>query len=102
MQRDLAPSSVQVHMSAIRPAHPDGQQPGTKEARQILRKRARDWARRRAPRKALPIRTPALAAMVSTCTAADNGRERPKTLRDAALLTLGWGCCPAAVSLRTS
>ncbi|GAA3503227.1 hypothetical protein GCM10019016_103370 [Streptomyces prasinosporus] len=28
-ERDLVPSSVQVRMSAIRPAHPDGQQPGT-------------------------------------------------------------------------
>ncbi|KES03106.1 hypothetical protein BU52_32150 [Streptomyces toyocaensis] len=90
VQRDLAPSSVQVHMSAIRSAHPDGQQPGTKEARQILRKHARDWARRRAPRKAPPIRTAALSAMVATCTAADE-REWPKALRDAALLTLGWG-----------
>ncbi|GAA2269037.1 hypothetical protein GCM10010415_38720 [Streptomyces atrovirens] len=90
VQRDLAPSSVQVHMSAIRSAHPDGQQPGTKEARQVLRRHARDWARRRAPRKAPPIRTAALSAMVATCTAADE-REQPKALRDAALLTLGWG-----------
>lgn len=90
VQRDLAPASVQVHMSAIRSAHPDGQQPGMKEARQLLRGHARDWARRRAPRKAPPIRTAALSAMVATCTAADE-RERPKALRDAALLTLGWG-----------
>ncbi|MGC0372521.1 site-specific integrase [Streptomyces sp. SAI-229] len=90
VRRDLAPASVQVHMSAIRSAHPDGQQPGTKEARQLLRGHARDRARRRAPRKAPPIRTPALSAMVATCTAAD-GREQPKDLRDAALLTLGWG-----------
>lgn len=90
VQRDLAPASVQVHMSAIRSAHPDGQQPGTKEARQVLRGHARDWARRRAPGKAPPIRTAALSAMVATCTAADE-RERPKALRDAALLTLGWG-----------
>ncbi|MFD9042593.1 site-specific integrase [Streptomyces bottropensis] len=90
VQRDMAPSSIQVHMSAIRSAHPDGQQPGTKEARQILRKRAREWARSRTPRKAPPIRTPALAAMVATCTAPSE-RERPKAARDAALLTLGWG-----------
>src|SRR5690606_31033962 len=45
---------------------------------------------RRAPRKAPPIRSAALSAMVATCTAADD-RERPKALRDAALLTLGWG-----------
>ncbi|MET8270756.1 integrase [Streptomyces sp. NPDC005096] len=90
VQRDMAPSSIQVHMSAIRSAHPDGQQPGTKEARQILRKHTREWARCRTPRKAPPIRMPALAAMVATCTAASN-RERPKALRDAALLTLGWG-----------
>ncbi|MET9762053.1 integrase [Streptomyces sp. NPDC006372] len=90
VQRDMAPTSVQVHMSAIRSAHPDGQQPGTKEARQILRKHSREWARRRTPRKAPPIRTPALAAMVGTCTAQDD-RERPRALRDAALLTLGWG-----------
>ncbi|MET9370624.1 integrase [Streptomyces griseoflavus] len=90
VRRDLAPSSVQVHMSAIRSAHPDGRQPGTKEARQVLRKHARDWARRRAPRKAPPIRTAALTAMVATCTAAGH-REEPKALRDAALLTLGWG-----------
>ncbi|GAB3181043.1 site-specific integrase [Streptomyces incanus] len=89
-QRDLAPSSVQVHMSAIRSAHPDGQQPGTKEARQIPRRHGREWARRRTPRKAPPIRTAALSAMVATCTAADD-RERPKALRDAALLALGWG-----------
>ncbi|WP_081238786.1 hypothetical protein [Streptomyces viridosporus] len=31
--------------------------------------------------------------MVATCTAADD-RERPKALRDAALLTLGWGMLP--------
>nr|WP_011265202.1 site-specific integrase [Streptomyces sp. F11]AAX51307.1 unknown [Streptomyces sp. F11] len=90
VQRDMAPSSIQVHMSAIRSAHPDGQQPGTKEARQILRHRAREWARCRTPRKAPPIRTPALAAMVATCTAASD-RERPKAARDAALLILGWG-----------
>ncbi|BFO18228.1 hypothetical protein SHKM778_46160 [Streptomyces sp. KM77-8] len=56
----------------------------------LLSRGSRDWARRRAPRKAPPIRTAALSAMVATRTAADE-HEQPKALRDAALLTLGWG-----------
>lgn len=83
---DKSPSTIQVAMSAIRSGHPDGQQPGMKEAREALRKHARGWAQRHTPKKAPGIRSEALAALVATCTA-----EQPKAIRDAALLTLGWG-----------
>jgi site-specific recombinase XerD len=86
IRQDKSPSTIQVAMSAIRSAHPDGQQPGMKEAREALRKHARGWAQRRTPRKATGIRSDALTALVATC----NG-GRPKDIRDAALLTLGWG-----------
>jgi integrase len=83
---DKSPSTVQVAMSAIRSSHPDGQQPGMKEAREALRKHARTWAQRRTPKKAPGIRSEALTALVGTCAAGE-----PKDIRDAALLTLGWG-----------
>lgn len=86
IRADKSPSTIQVAMSAIRSAHPDGQQPGMKEAREALRKHARGWARRRTPKKATGIRSEALTALVGTCSAG-----QPKDIRDAALLTLGWG-----------
>ncbi|MER7310000.1 site-specific integrase [Streptomyces griseoluteus] len=90
IDRDVAPGTINVAMSAIRTWHEDGQQPGTKQAREMLRAHARNWARRKSPKQAPAIRTPMLEAMVGTCTWTDD-RERPKALRDAALLTLGWG-----------
>ncbi|MFJ3635871.1 integrase [Streptomyces sp. NPDC090112] len=87
---DLAPSSVQVAMSAIRGAHPEGQQPGMRAAREILRAHAKERASRRAARKAAPITDGILSAMVATCDA-ETGVRRPAGTRDAALLTLGWG-----------
>lgn len=90
IDRDVSPGTINVAMSAIRTWHEDGQQPGTKQARQMLRTHARDWARRKAPKKAPAVRTQMLAAMVRTCTWS-TPKQRPKALRDAALLTLGWG-----------
>lgn len=86
-----SPSTVRVAMSAIRYHHADGQEPGTKEAGAALRKHARAWARSRAPKKAPPITPDMLRAMVDTCDRASTEAERVKGLRDAALLTLGWG-----------
>lgn len=85
IRADKSPSTIQVAMSAIRSNHPDGQQPGMKEARAALQKHSRTWAQRRTPKKAPGIRSDALTALVATCT------TEPKGLRDAALLTLGWG-----------
>jgi integrase len=90
IDRDVSPATINVAMSAIRTWHDDGQQPGTKQAREMLRGHARNWALRRAPKQAPAIRTQMLTAMVSTCTWSKD-RDRPKALRDAALLTLGWG-----------
>lgn len=90
IRQDKSPSTIQVAMSAIRSWHADGQQPGTKEAREALRKHARGWAQRRTPKKATGIRTDMLEAMVATCTA-ETDADCPKAARDAALLTLGWG-----------
>ncbi|MEE6264855.1 site-specific integrase [Streptomyces diastatochromogenes] len=87
---DKSPSTIQVAMSAIRSGHPDGQQPGMKEAREALRKHARGWAQRRTAKKATGIRTDMLTAMVATCTT-ETDTDYPKATRDAALLTLGWG-----------
>jgi integrase len=87
---DKSPSTLQVAMSAIRSVHPDDKQPGRREARQLVQKHSREWARRKTTKKAPPIRSAALSAMVAACTAVDP-RERPKALRDAALLTVGWG-----------
>jgi site-specific recombinase XerD len=86
IRQDKSPSTIQVAMSAIRSAHPDGQQPGMKEARAALQKHSRTWAQRRTPKKAPAIRSEALTALVATCSTG-----QPKDLRDAALLTLGWG-----------
>lgn len=90
VRQDKSPSTIQVAMSAIRSGHADGQQPGTKEASEALRKHARGWAQRRTAKKATGIRTDMLAAMVATCTS-DMDADYPKAVRDAALLTLGWG-----------
>lgn len=90
IDRDASPGTINVAMSAIRTWHQDGQQPGTKQAREMLRAHARNWAKRRAPKKAPAVRTSMLTAMVGTCTWS-TPRDRPKALRDAALLTLGWG-----------
>lgn len=90
IRMDKSPSTIQVAMSAIRSWHQDGQQPGTKEASEAVRKHARGWAQRRTPKKAPAIRTDMLAAMVATCTS-DTDADYPKATRDAALLTLGWG-----------
>lgn len=86
IRQDKSPSTIQVAMSAIRSNHPDGQQPGMKEAREALRKHARGWARRHTPKQATGIRSATLTVMVATCV---NGQ--PKAIRDAALLTVGWG-----------
>jgi site-specific recombinase XerD len=86
IRRDLAPSSVQVAMSAIRSWHPDGQQPGTKAAGEMLRKHKRNWARRRRPKKAPAIKSDLLAKLVATCTG-----PGPADARDACLLAIGWG-----------
>ncbi|MDP5310359.1 site-specific integrase [Streptomyces poriferorum] len=90
VRADKSPSTIQVAMSAIRSWHQDGQQPGTKEASEALRKHARGWAQRRTAKKAPAIRTDMLAAMVATC-ASETDADYPKATRDAALLTLGWG-----------
>ncbi|MDH6448148.1 site-specific recombinase XerD [Streptomyces sp. SAI-119] len=87
---DKSPSTIQVAMSAIRSWHQDGQQPGTKEASEAVRKHARGWAQRRTAKKAVGIRTDMLTAMVATCTSTTDA-DYPKAARDAALLTLGWG-----------
>ena len=87
-----SPATVRVAMSAIRSRHADGQEPGTKEAGAALRKHAREWARRgRAPKKAPPITPGMLRSLVDTCDGGTTKAERVKGLRDAALLTLGWG-----------
>ncbi|MFD8777499.1 integrase [Streptomyces sp. NPDC059916] len=83
---DKAPSTIQVAMSAIRTWHPEGQHPGTKQAGEALRKHARNYARRHRPKKAPPIKSDRLHAMLSTCTG-----PGPKDARDACLLTIGWG-----------
>ncbi|WP_394436318.1 site-specific integrase [Streptomyces sp. SGAir0957] len=88
IRADKSPSTIQVAMSAIRSWHEDGQQPGTKEASEAVRKHARGWAQRRTAKKATGIRTNMLAAMVATC---DAEADSTKSTRDAALLTLGWG-----------
>lgn len=91
IRQDAAPATIRVHMSAVRSKHPDGQQPGTREAGSMLRAHSRRRARSgRAPKKAPAITDATLSRMVATCTAVDP-RQRPKDLRDAALLTLGWG-----------
>ncbi|MCX5253663.1 site-specific integrase [Streptomyces canus] len=90
IRQDKSPSTIQVAMSAIRSGHADGQQPGTKEAGEAVRKHARGWAQRRTAKKATGIRTDMLAAMVATCTS-ETDADYPKATRDAALLTLGWG-----------
>ncbi|MFD7986806.1 site-specific integrase [Kitasatospora indigofera] len=86
IRSDKAPSTIQVAMSAIRTWHPDGQQPGTKEASEALREHARRRARRRPPKKAPAIRSDLLAQLVATCDG-----PGPADARDACLLTLGWG-----------
>ncbi|MGX1254235.1 site-specific recombinase XerD [Streptomyces ambofaciens] len=88
IRQDKSPSTIQVAMSAIRSWHQDGQQPGTKEASEAVRKHARGWAQRRTAKKAPGIRTNMLTAMVATC---DAEADSAKATRDAALLTLGWG-----------
>lgn len=90
VREDKSPSAVRVAMSAIRSVHPDDKQPGRREAKQLTEKHSREWARRKTVKKAPPIRSAALSAMVATCTAVDP-RELPKALRDASLLTVGWG-----------
>jgi integrase len=90
IRQDKSPSTIQVAMSAIRSGHADGQQPGTKEASEALRKHARGWAQRRTAKKATGIRTDMLAAMVATCVS-DTDADYPNAARDAAILTLGWG-----------
>ncbi|MET9189567.1 site-specific integrase [Streptomyces tendae] len=90
IRQDKSPSTIQVAMSAIRSWHQDGQQPGTKEASEAVRKHARGWAQRRTAKKAPGIRTDMLAAMVATCHS-ETDADYPKATRDAALLTLGWG-----------
>ncbi|MGW7087488.1 site-specific integrase [Streptomyces sp. NPDC054871] len=90
IRADKSPATIQVAMSAIRSGHADGQQPGTKEASEAVRKHARGWAQRRTAKKAPGIRTDMLAAMVATCVS-DTDADYPKAARDAALLTLGWG-----------
>lgn len=93
IQEGKAPATIQLTMSAIRTWHQDGQQPGMKEARAALKSHARNWKSRKAERKAPPIRSDALARMVATCTADPAARRaaRLRDIRDAALLTLGWG-----------
>lgn len=90
IRQDKSPSTIQVAMSAIRSGHADGQQPGTKEASEAVRKHARGWAQRRTAKKATGIRTDMLATMVATCQS-ETDSDYPKAARDAALLTLGWG-----------
>ncbi|MFB7555981.1 hypothetical protein [Streptomyces brevispora] len=90
VRQDKSPSTIQVAMSAIRSGHADGQQPGTKEASEAVRKHARGWAQRRTPKKAIGIRTDMLEVMVATCVS-EADADYPKAARDAALLTLGWG-----------
>jgi site-specific recombinase XerD len=86
IEQDKAPSTIQVAMSAIRTWHPDGQQPGTKDAGEALRKHARAVARRRRPKKAPGIKSDLLAQLVATCD-----EPGPAAARDACLLTVGWG-----------
>lgn len=91
IRSNAAPSTVRVAMSAIRAQHPDGQQPGTKEAGAALRAHARTWAEKgRAPKKAPAITPGMLTTLVATCTGTTPA-DRTRATRDAALLTLGWG-----------
>ncbi|WP_329103199.1 integrase [Streptomyces sp. NBC_01439] len=89
VRADASPATIRVHMSAIRSQHPDDQKPGTKEAGKMVRKHARSRANR-APRKAPPVTPSLLGSLVATCAAPTPGGQ-VVALRDAALLTLGWG-----------
>ncbi|MCG6496623.1 hypothetical protein [Kitasatospora sp. A2-31] len=89
--RDMAPASIRVHMSAIRTNHQDGQQPGIKAASEALRGHARRRQEEGVePKKAPGVSPEVLALLVASCDA-ETGYRRTAGLRDAALLTLGWG-----------
>ena len=91
IRQDRAPSTIRVAMSAIRSRHRDDQQPGTREAGKLLRAHARTRARAgRTPRQAPGITTELLERLVATCDA-ETGPRRLAGVRDAALLTVGWG-----------
>jgi len=90
VRADASPATIRVHMSAVRSRHPDDQKPGTQQAGEAARAHARRRAQAgRTPRKAPPVTQSLLGAMVATC--ADPPGGEVAALRDAALLTLGWG-----------
>ncbi|MEF9908622.1 tyrosine-type recombinase/integrase [Streptomyces flavovirens] len=91
VRADASPATIRVHMSAIRSHHPDDQKPGTQKAGEAVRAHARRRAQAsRPPRKAPPVTPALLGLLVATCTATTPGGQ-VTALRDAALLTLGWG-----------
>lgn len=88
---DHSPSHIQVAMSAIRTMHPDGQKPGTQDARQAVNAHAKKYRSRKSRRKAQGVKSDDLARIVATCDQ-DTADGRPLAgTRDAALLTVGWG-----------
>lgn len=91
IDRDYSPSQIQIDMSAVRSAHPEGMKPSTQYARLILNAYARERAPLKKTKKSAPVKDNHLAALVATCDEDIATGNRLKGLRDAALLTLAWG-----------
>ncbi|MEU7554045.1 integrase [Streptomyces sp. NPDC044571] len=92
--RDMAPNTIRTYMSGVRTWMPEGQRPGTTEARGMLAEYRKEWGKRNRVRKAPPITEPMLRAMVDTCDL-----RTPAGLRDRCALLVGRGALNRRIEL---
>ncbi|UQI49741.1 tyrosine-type recombinase/integrase (plasmid) [Streptomyces sp. HU2014] len=94
IRRGLKANSISTYMSLIRKAQPVGQQPDGSVFRDHLATYKRENPRKNRKKQSPPIRLPQVIAMIDTCDA-----RHPIGIRDAALLSCGYGILARRVEL---
>lgn len=86
IRQGLKPSSISTYMSLIRGAQPPGKRPDPSVFREHLATYRRENPRQNRKKQSPPIRLHHLVAMLATCD-----ERHPIGVRDAALLSCGYG-----------
>ncbi|MBM9507977.1 integrase [Actinacidiphila acididurans] len=94
IEAEVAPNTVSVAMSAVRTWMPEDKQPGTREARGMLRKYRKRWNKMVGVKKAPAITDAMMRDMLATCDL-----RHPVGLRDACMLVLGRGALNRRIEL---
>ncbi|MEW9521820.1 tyrosine-type recombinase/integrase [Streptomyces tubercidicus] len=94
IRQGLKPNTIGTYMSLIRSIQPVGLKPDGTRLREDLATYKREAPRRNRKKQSPPIRLPHLMAMLGTCAA-----RHPLGIRDAALLSCGYGALTRRIEL---